>query len=307
MTRRLLILILIAGLLPATAGAAKKIQVVTTIPDLADMTRQVGGDFVEVTSLATGVEDIHAVPMKPKFAILLNRADALVLMGLEAEHAFLPALIEAGRNVKIWRDAPGYIDASAYVTVLEVPVRIDRSLGDQHPMGNPHINLDPVRGKEMVRAIADGLTRNFPEHAAIFEKNAAAYMKELDVAIARWQQEAAPLRGKKLVSYHPDLIYFADRFGMENFGTIEIRPGVDPTPAHVADLIERMRRAKVDFVVRERHYPAGLAETVAKATGATLVELPAMVGGVPEAKTYIAFVDYNLNALVKAARRSSSP
>jgi zinc/manganese transport system substrate-binding protein len=292
------------ALLPAGADAAKKIQVVTTIPDLADMTRQIGGDLVEVTSIATGVENIHNVPMKPKFAVLLNRADVLVLMGLEAEHAFLPALIEASRNPKIRRDTPGYIDASLYVTVLEVPTRLDRSLGDQHPMGNPHINLDPVRGKSMVRAIADGLARNFPEHTATFQRNAAAYTKELDAAIARWQQEAAPLKGKKLVSYHPDLIYLIERFGMENFGTIEQRPGIDPPPAYVADLIERMRQAKVDIVVRERHYPAGLAETIAESTGAKLVELPAMAGGVPEATTYIGLIDYNVRMLVKAVTGS---
>jgi zinc/manganese transport system substrate-binding protein len=302
--RRLLlpVLAILVALLPADAGAAKKIRVVTTIPDLADMTRQIGGDLVDVTSLATGVEDIHAVPMKPSFAVLLNRADVVVLMGLEAEHAFLPALLEASRNPRIRRDQPGYIDASIYVRVLEAPTRIDRSLGDQHPMGNPHINLDPVRAKSMVRAIAEGLSRNFPEHASTFEKNATAYTKELDAAIARWQQEAAPLKGKKLVSYHPDLIYFAERFGMENFGTIELRPGVDPTPAHIADLIERMRQAKVDLVVRESHYPAGLAETVAKSTGAKLVELPAMAGGRPETKTYISFIDYNVRTLVNAVK-----
>jgi zinc/manganese transport system substrate-binding protein len=301
MRRLLLILIAAVVVLPAGAGAAKKINVVTTIPDLADMTRQVAGDVADVTSLATGVEDIHSVPMKPKFAVLLNRADVVVLMGLEAEHAFLPALLEASRNPKIQRDRPGYVDTSVYVTVLEVPSRLDRSLGDQHPMGNPHINLDPVRAKNMVRAISDGLSRNFPEHTATFQKNAAAYSRELDAAIARWQQEAAPLKGKKIVSYHPDMIYFAERFGIEYFGTIEIRPGIDPTPAHIADLIERMRRAKVDIVVRERHYPAGLAETIAKSTGAKLVELPAMVGGVPEAKNYISFIDYNVRTMVKAA------
>jgi zinc/manganese transport system substrate-binding protein len=300
MKRLLLLFLALVALIPADAGAAKRIQVVTTIPDLADMTRQITGDLADVTSIATGVEDIHAVPMKPRFAVRLNRADVVVLLGLEAEHAFLPALLEASRNPKILRDAPGYIDASVYVTVLEAPTRLDRSLGDQHPMGNPHINLDPVRGKSMLRAITDGLSRNFPEHTATFQKNAAAYTRELDAAIAKWQQEAAPLKGKKLVSYHPDLIYFAERFGMENFGTIEIRPGVDPTPSHVADLIERMRQAKVEIVVRERHYPAGLAETVAKATGAKLVELPAMTGGVPEAKNYISFIDYNVRTLVKA-------
>jgi zinc/manganese transport system substrate-binding protein len=286
--------------LPADAAGAKKIRIVATIPDLADMARQVGGDLVEVTSLATGVEDIHAVPMKPSFAVLLNRADIVLLQGLEAEHAFLPGLLEAARNPRILRDAPGYIDCSVYVTPLEVPTRLDRSLGDVHPMGNPHFNFDPVHGKDMVRAIADGLSRNYPEYAATFQKNAAAYNATLDTWIARWLREAAPLRGKKLVTYHPDMIYFAERFGMEQFGTIEIRPGVDPTPSHIADLIERMRQQHVDIVVRELHYPASLAETVARETGAKLVELPAMVGGVPEAKDYVSFVDYNVRTLVKA-------
>jgi zinc/manganese transport system substrate-binding protein len=302
--RRLLLplLAVLVALLPADVGAAKKIRVVTTSPDLADMTRQVGGDLVDVTSLATGVEDVHAVPMKPSFAVTLNRADVVILMGLEMEHAFLPALLEASRNPKIQRDQPAYIDCSVYVTPLEVPTRLDRSLGDIHPMGNPHFNLDPVNAKNIVRAIVEGLSRNYPEHAATFKKNGDAYTAKLDEAIARWQREAAPLKGKKVVTYHPDLIYFAERFGMIQFGTIEIRPGIDPTPAHVADLIERMRQSKVDLVIRELHYPAGLASTVAQATGAKLVELPTMVRGVPEAKDYISFVDYNVRTLVNAVK-----
>ena len=227
-----------------------------------------------------------------------------MLLGLEAEHAFLPALLEAARNPKILRDTPGYIDCSVYITPLDVPTRIDRSLGDVHPMGNPHYNVDPVMGKEAARAIADGLSRLRPEHEADFKKNLAAFEAKLDAAIARWEREAAPLRGKKLVSYHPDLIYFAERFGMEPVGTIEIRAGVDPTPGHIADLEERMRREKVDLVVRELHYPAGLAETVARATGAKLVELPVMTGGVPEAKDYISFIDYDLHTMLKAVQGS---
>jgi len=296
--------VLSLALLAAAATGADKLKVVTTIPDLADMTRQIGGDQVDVTSLTTGVEDIHAVPMKPSFAVTLNRADAVVLLGLEAEHAFLPALLEAARNPKILRDTPGYIDCSVYITPLDVPTRIDRSLGDVHPMGNPHYNVDPVMGKEAARAIADGLSRLRPEHEADFKKNLAAFEAKLDAAIARWEREAAPLRGKKLVSYHPDLIYFAERFGMEPVGTIEIRAGVDPTPGHIADLEERMRREKVDLVVRELHYPAGLAETVAQKTGAKLVELPLMVGGVPEAKDYISFIDYDLHTMLKAVQGS---
>ena len=283
-------------------GADTKIRAVATIPDLADMARNIAGDLIDVTSLATGVEDIHAVPMKPSFAVLLNRADVLFVMGLEVEHAFLPGLLEAARNPRILRDAPGYIDCSVYVIPLEVPIRLDRALGDQHPMGNPHINLDPVRGKEMARALADGLANNYPEYASTFQKNLAAYLAKLDEAISRWEREAAPLRGVKLVSYHPDMIYFAERFGMEAVGTIEIRAGVDPTPGHIAELQERMRREGVKLVVRELYYPAGLAETIAQNTGAKLAELPAMVGGVPEAKDYLSFIDYNLHTVLKAVQ-----
>lgn len=285
-----------------TAAAAEKIKVVATIPDLAEFARRIGGDLVEVTSIATGVEDIHAVPMKPSFAVLLNRADLLVLLGLEAEHAFLPALLEAARNPKILRDAPGYIDCSKYVTVLEVPTRLDRSLGDQHPMGNPHYNLDPVSMKEAARAMEEGFAQNYPEDQSVFKRNLEALEADLDANIARWTREAAPLKGKKLVSYHPDMVYFAERFGMEPVGTIEIRAGVDPTPSHIEDLIDRMKREKVDVVIRERHYPAGLAETIAQRTGAKLVELPAMANGVAEAKDYVGLIDYNLHALLKAVQ-----
>lgn len=301
MTRGCMRLVLaVALVMSAPAAGADKLTIVTTIPDLADMTRQVGGDFVDVTSLATGVEDIHAVPMKPSFATLLNRADAVVVVGLDAEHAFMPALLEASRNPKIQRDQPGYIDTSVYVTPLEVPTRIDRALGDQHPMGNPHINLDPVLAKDMLRAIEEGLARLDPAHEATFKTNLATYTAKLDAAIARWEKEAAPLRGRKLVSYHPDLLYFAVRFGLEPVGTIELRAGVDPTPSHIEELEEQMRKEKVDLVVRELHYPAGLAETVARATGAKLVELPVMAGGLPDTKDYIGFVDHNVRTLLKA-------
>jgi len=306
MTRIALVLLAVLLMVPVSLkGADRKIQAVATIPDLADMARNIAGDLIDVTSLATGVEDIHAVPMKPSFAVLLNRADVVILMGLEIEHAFLPALLEAARNPKILRDAPGYIDCSVYVTPLDVPTRLDRALGDQHPVGNPHINLDPVRGKDMARALADGLTRNYPEYEATFKKNLDTYLTTLDAAIARWEQEAKPLHGIKLVSYHPDMLYFAERFGMEAVGTIEIRAGVDPTPGHIAELQERMRREKVGLVVRELHYPAGLAETIAQSTGATLVELPAMVGGVPEAKDYLSFIDYNLRTVLKAVQKGT--
>lgn len=296
--------LLILGLLCFTGGhrVEAKSLVVATIPDLADMARQIGGGVFDVKSLTTGVENLHAVPVKPSFATLLNRAEVVLLMGLDAEHAFLPALLEAARNSRLLPAAPGYVDCSIYVTTLQVPVRLDRSLGDQHPRGNPHFNLDPVSGKAMARAIAEGLTRNYPQHEALFKKNLTAYLATLDAAIVRWQREAAPLRGVKLVSYHPDMLYFAERFGMEAIGTIELRAGVGPTPGHIVELEALMRREGVKIVVREVHYPAGLAETIAQRTGAKLVTLPAMVGGVPEAKDYLSFIDYNLRTMLRAVQ-----
>jgi zinc/manganese transport system substrate-binding protein len=296
----LLVLAVVLMFLAPSEGAAAKIRVVATIPDLADMAKHIGGDLLDVKSLATGVENIHAVPMKPSFVPLLNRADVLLLLGREAEHAFLPGLLEVARNPKILRDAPGYIDCSVYTTPLEVPSRIDRALGDQHPVGNPHINLDPVRGKDMARAIVDGLGRNYPEYQSTFKKNLEAYLAMLDAAIARWQSEAAPLRGVKFVSYHPDLIYFAERYGMKAMGTIEIRAGIDPTPSHIAGLEEMMRHEGVKLVVRELVYPANLAQAIAQRTGAQLVEVAYMVGGVPEAKDYVSLVDYNIRTMLKA-------
>jgi len=209
-------------------------------------------------------------------------------------------LIDAARNPKIQRDAPGYVDASIYVRPLEVPTRIDRALGDQHPMGNPHYNLDPVRMKDAARAIAEGLARNDPGNTATYQKNLDAYLATLDAAIARWKEEAAPLKGKTLVSYHPDMVYFTTRFGMEAVGTIEVRAGVDPTPMHVDELEKMMRDTHVNFVVREVQYPAGLAESVATATGATLIELPVMSGGLPQTQGYINFIDYNLHTMLAA-------
>jgi zinc/manganese transport system substrate-binding protein len=305
MQRRTLVLFsMILLCLVSFTHADAKLRVVATIPDLADMARNIGGDLLEVKSLATGVEDIHAVPMKPSYATLMNRADVLLLLGLEAEHAFLPGLLDAARNPKILRGAVGYVDCSVYVTPLEVPTVIDRAQGEQHPLGNPHINLDPVGGKAMARAIADGLARNDAAHAATYQQNLTAYLATLDAAIARWQRETGPLRGVKFVSYHPDLIYFAERYGMQPAGTIELRAGVDPTPGHIAQLEEQMRREKVQLVIRERHYPATLAETIAQRTGAKLVELPVMVGGVPEAKDYLSFIDYLVRTMLKTVQTS---
>ena len=280
-----------------------KIRVVTTLTDLADLTRNVGGEFVEVRSLATGVEDTHGVPMKPSFVPLLNRADLVVLVGFDCEHAFLPALLEASRNPRIQLGQPGYVDCSRGVTPVDVPKSTDHSEGDVHPYGNPHYLLDPVLAKIAVKNICDALVAVAPEHAADFTKNSDAYLATLDAKIASWQSELAPFKGTKFVSYHEHWPYFAARFGLVYFGTIELKPGIDPTPRHIEELISTMKSEHVPLVVREPQFPEKVPALIAKETGATLVKLPIMPGGVPDTATYIAEMDYIVNTIATALKK----
>src|ERR1700759_1512439 len=233
------------------AQPADKVRVVTTLTDLADLTRNIGGEHVDVFSLATGVEDTHGVPMKPSFVPRLNRADMLALVGFGCEHAFLPALLEASKNPRIQYGQTGYVDCSKGVTPLEVPKSTDHSQGDVHPYGNPHYMLDPVLAKIAAQNICDGLVAISPEHRDDFTRNRDAYLAKLEAKIAEWQTAMAPLKGAKFVSYHEHWPYFANRFGLTYFGTIELKPGIDPTPRHITELITSMKAEKVRIVVRE--------------------------------------------------------
>src|ERR687898_683879 len=186
---------------PASLVSAQTIRAVTSWPALADITRQIGKELVNVESLATGVEDPHGVPMKPSFVPKMNRADVLVLIGLDDEISWLPGLEEVASNPKIMPGQRGYIDCSVGIPVAEGPIIRDRSEGDLHPKGNPHYLLDPVYTKIAAQNIAAGLSRNFPQHQAVFEKNLKAYVAELDNWIGRWEKMAAPLKGVKFVEY----------------------------------------------------------------------------------------------------------
>jgi len=288
----------LAALLSNTASAA--LRVVASLPDVADMARQIGGDRVDVTTIAEGYQDPHKVPVKPSFVTKLNRADALVVQGLGLEHTFLPALLEVARNPRIAPGAPAYIDSSLYVEPLEAPSSTNRTQGELHPLGNPHFNLDPVRGKLMGRAIAEGLERVDPDGAATYRAGLARFTAMLDEKIPEWLQLAAPLRGVKAVSYHQDLIYFAHRFGLDLDGTIETKPGIPATPGHIEDLITKMKQDGVRLVIRESAYELPLAETVADKAGARVATVATLTGGLPGADTYAEFVEANLRAVLAA-------
>jgi zinc/manganese transport system substrate-binding protein len=278
---------------------AQPIRVVATFPDLADITRNIGKELVTVDSLATGVEDPHGVPMKPSFVPRLNRADVLVLEGLDDEHSWLPALLEVANNPKILLGRPGYIDCSVGIQVLEAPTLMDRSEGDLHPKGNPHYMLDPANAKIAAQNIVDGLSRNFPQYRQIFEKNLKAYVAELDNWIGRWEKMAAPLRGVKYVEYHPEWVYFANRFGLERVGSVELKPGIEPTPNHIVDLVQQIKQEKPQLLLYGAQNPQ-VSEKIAAETGIKLLRLYSNAGGRPETDTYIKWIDYTVRTLVQA-------
>jgi zinc/manganese transport system substrate-binding protein len=278
---------------------AQQIRVVTTFPELADITRQIGKELVAVDSLATGVEDPHAVAMKPSFVPRLNRTDVLVLTGLDDELSWLPALLEVASNPKILPGRPGYIDCSVGVRVLEAPARLDRAEGDIHPKGNPHYILDPLNAKIAAQNIAAGLSRNFPQRREAFDKNLKAYLSELDGWIARWEKMALPLRGVKYVDYHPQWIYFAERFGMKRVGSIELRPGIEPTPNHLVDLVQQIKREKPSLLLYGAQNPR-LPQQIANETGIKVLRLYSNGGGLPGTDSYIKWIDYTVRSLVQA-------
>jgi zinc/manganese transport system substrate-binding protein len=237
--------------------------------------------------------------VRPSFVPRLNRADLLVVTGLDDEHSWIPALLEVANNAKILPGRPGYIDCSVGVSVLEAPAIMDRSEGDLHPKGNPHYMLDPVRAKIAAQNIAAGLSRNFPQNQQAFDKNLKAYLTELDTWIARWEKMAVPLKGVKYVEYHPQWIYFANRFGMKGVGSIELKPGIEPTPNHIVELVQQIKQEKPQLLLYAAQNPR-LPEQISAETGIKVLRLYSNAGGRPETDTYIKWIDYTVRTLVQS-------
>src|SRR6059036_3913682 len=232
------ILMTLALLAPGTE-AAKKLRVVATIPDLKSLTEAVGGDLVEVDALTRGTQNFHEAEVRPSMMLKLRRADALIENGVELD-AWADVAVLGANNPNIVRGAAGRIEISRGISLLEVPsTRVDRSMGDVHPLGNPHFSLDPGMAPTITQNIFDGLARVAPQHRAVFEKNREAFLTRLDGEMARWTKTMEPLKGSKVVVYHPTFIYVLTRFGLVQVGMVEDRPGIPPSPGHLARLIEQ--------------------------------------------------------------------
>lgn len=295
----------LATLLAATlellpAAQAKKFNVVTATTDLASLTQEVGGDRINVESIAKGYQDPHFVEAKPSFLLKLRNADLLIVVGLQLEIGWLPPLITQSGNPRIQVGANGYLDASQFAEILEIPQgQITRAMGDVHPLGNPHYWLDPDNGRRIARGIAQKLGEMAPNDAEYFQQRFQDFDRRLTETDKNWKAEMAPYYGRKIVTYHNSWPNFAKHFGLQVVGYVEPRPGIPPTPAHTLELIQFMKREGVKIIVVEPYFDLKTPNSIAAATGGKVLVLLPSTGGEKQVTDYFKLFDYDINLLVQ--------
>jgi len=305
--RRILVFMLAAAAVwgsldVSVARAADKLRVVASITDLKALTEAVGGDLVEVDSLARSTQNAHDLEARPSLMIKVRRADALVLNGLDLDD-WADVVAQGANNPNVIVGAPGRIDASRGILVLEVPrTRIDRSMGDVHPSGNPHYTLDPGMAAQVTQNILEGLARLAPQHRAAFERNRQQFLGRLDEAMGRWNKLLEPHKGAPVIVNHNMWLYFLTRFGINQAGSIEERPGIPPGPSHLVKLVNQMKENRVKVIVAEPWGDLRLVERVAQEAGAKPAVLASSVGAFKGTDTYIDWVDSNVKMLAQALK-----
>ncbi len=292
---------LLAGLLPVPATAASKLRVVGSTQDLAALAQEVGGDRVEVEFIGRGYQDPHFVEPKPSFLLILRHADLLISVGLQLEIGWLPPLITQCGNPRIQVGAPGNLEAGQFAEILEIPTGVvTRAMGDVHPLGNPHFWLDPENGLRIAKGIEGKLSELRSADAAYFAQRYEDFAKRLKDAEKRWDVQMKPFRGRKVVTYHRSWPNFAKSFGLDVVGYIEPRPGIPPTPSHVVEIINQMRRDKVKVILVEPYFDLKTPQSIARETGGQVVVLMPSVGGDKPITDYFKLFDYDIGLLVRA-------
>jgi zinc/manganese transport system substrate-binding protein len=300
-----LVLLLFFTVAGPTKAEVKKLNIVASTADMAALTQEVGGDKIDVESIAKGYQDPHFVEAKPSFLLKLRKADLLICVGLQLEIGWLPPLIAQSGNPRIQVGAPGYLDASQFSEILEIPQgAITRAEGDVHPLGNPHYWLDPNNGRRIAKGIADKLADLDPNDAPYFQQRFQTFDKRLSTAEQKWDALMRPYRGRKAVTYHRSIPNFARRFGLDVIGYVEPQPGIPPSPRHTIELIQLIKREKCKVVLVEPYFDLKTPKSIGRETGAQVVVYLPSVGGEKQVTTYFELFDYNLGLLVKAFQES---
>jgi ABC-type Zn uptake system ZnuABC Zn-binding protein ZnuA len=289
-----IVLIVLISLIASVSLAT--VRAVTSLPDLADFVKQIGGDRVNVDFIARGDQNPHFIEVKPSYMMKLKSADVFFTIGMELE-LWAQQLIDGSRNSSL-----NVVDLSQGIQKLEVPARVDASQGDVHRFGNPHYWLDPRNVRVIVGEIVAALSKASPSDERIFQTNADAYLRTLEGNIVQWQELMKPFAGSKIITFHRSWSYFANWLGLEVTDQVEPKPGIPPSPSHTIELITKIRQLKIKAIVVEPFYDTSAPEQLARSTGARVLSLATSVGGVPEATSYIALIDYNVKTLAAALR-----
>ncbi len=292
------------ALLLALPGAAlAKLQVVATLPEIAALAEEIGDERVEVRALVWGDEDPHVLSAKPSHSRHLMKADLLVYNGLQLEVGWLPLLLQGARNSDIQEGRPGHLDLSESIAPLEIPAGgVDRSQGDVHPEGNPHFTVDPGVYPALARALAERLAALDPGGAAFYEKRLAAFVAGWEPRLAAWRERLAFLAGVRIVTYHKQWEYAARRFGFEIVDYVENRPGIPPSPRHIAELQERIRREEIPLLIYSDLVHADSPEKLARRGGARALALPQSVGSREGTETLTGWFETWVSLLEAAGR-----
>jgi len=295
---------LLAGLMTWTwlvPTAQARLNVVATTPDFGTIAKEIGGDRVEVTTLAKPTEDPHFVDAKPSFIVKLNRADALIEGGAELEIGWLPPLLEGARNPRLESGKPGRISCVEGIALLEVPSSLDRSKGDLHAAGNPHYTTDPTNIKIVARHICDSFCVLDEKSCEYFKANLKKFDEQLEAKTAEWEKLLQPFKGNRIVTYHNSWIYFAKRFGLRMDLYLEPKPGIPPTPSHLEEVIQQMKTDKIHVIIVEPHLNHKTAEAVAAHTGASVLDFAPYPGGAKGTEgSMVQWMDVLVHSLAKA-------
>ena len=294
----------LATLLLASAADAQ-LKVVTSTTDLADIAASVGGSTVRVTHVSEGYQDPHFAEAKPSFVLQLRNADVFAFVGLDLEIGWMPLLLQGARNPRVSPGGRGYVDVSQAIEVLDrARGNVDRSQGDVHALGNPHYWLDPDNGLRIARLFQQKFAELDPKNAATYAANAAAFEARLKQAETGWQASLAQIRGKPVVAYHTSWKYLAEYTGLSIVGFMEPKPGVPPSPSHLAGLIAEMKRTGARAIIMEPYYNRKDADFVASKTGATVLVLPPSVGGLRGARldNYVDLLKHDIQQIADAVK-----
>ena len=292
----------LACALAFTLPAQAAIKVLATTADWGSLVTELGGDKADVYTATTALQDVHQVDAKPSLVARARSADLVVASGAELEIGWLPVLLQESGNSKIQPGAPGYFEITSALRLLDIPSAVDRSMGDVHPLGNPHVQLDPRNIATAARALTARLAQVDAPNAAYYQQRGADFQARWAQAMTRWSTQGAKLKGVPVVVIHKDQTYLVRWLGMTELAAIEPKPGVPPSAGYLAGLVEKLGAAPPKMILRNAYNDPKAADWLSQRIQAPVVLLPFSVGGTPEAKDLFSLFDDTLNRLTAVAR-----